>query len=56
MVWEKIEEVPTLHIRRRIENETDEEILVGLNLISLSLDTNTQDIYSGLIPVGSPPK
>lgn len=50
-----VEEVPTIHIRNRIENQTDEYIRVGHNIEAIRLSTNLQDIYSGIIPIGTPP-
>lgn len=50
-----VEEVPTIHIRNRIENETYETIRIGHNIETIRLSTNLQDIYSGIIPIGTPP-
>ncbi|TLQ49275.1 hypothetical protein FEZ33_01175 [Ruoffia tabacinasalis] len=53
--WTKVEEVRTLHVRRRIQNETDEKIMPGLNLIQSNLEVNPENVTTVLIPIGNPP-
>lgn len=50
--WELIEGVRTLNIRKRIENETDEEIRLGSNLIRTQTDIDPSDVVTVLIPIG----
>lgn len=55
LILEKVEEVSTIHIRNRVENQTEEYIRLGHNQLNLQLSTNLQEIYSAIIPIGSPP-
>lgn len=56
MEWEYIEGVRTLHIRKRIERETNEEIRLGSNLIRTQTDIDPTDVVTCLIPIGQPVK
>lgn len=56
MEWETVEGVRTLHIRKRIENETNEKLMLGLNIVRTQLEVDPSDIKTVLIPIGTPPR